>query len=307
MTGFLDEMLERAVDSKSSLAELMRKCLILSYKLDINDFREWAEKELNGYDDWKALPEYRVQLAPSYGHFLGPFNASITNYPLPLQCIPEEYRDIVKAIYLMDSIGTIEAMVAKSDDDKGTLGVKWPPDIIAIVSNKILRGYALADAWISGSPAFLYEVLERVRNRVMQFVLEVQKLVGNVEGLQDKIIEEVKKPLTEKFQQIIVLGNNNGNIAGDQKQSKVNITNINKGNIDTLRYKLENHGLNNDQISDLIENLSKDTRDGNDGFGPRILKWIADFSTNIAQGVVQNVTMQSLPGVVDAIKQFLGV
>jgi hypothetical protein len=63
--------------SKEPLGVLLRKCLILATRLKNNALREWSNKELNGYSNDDALPEYRTFKAHSKGHFVGPFGAEV--------------------------------------------------------------------------------------------------------------------------------------------------------------------------------------------------------------------------------------
>jgi hypothetical protein len=56
----LDEIIDLAVDDQAPISVLLRKCLVLSYKLNNDRLRSWSDKELNGYnrsDD--EVPEYR--------------------------------------------------------------------------------------------------------------------------------------------------------------------------------------------------------------------------------------------------------
>ena len=244
---------------------------------------------------------YRVQPCSPYGHFFGPFGRAINNYPIPMLTIPEKYREVVNSIYLRDSIGTVEAMLANADGS-GSIRVVWPPDLIAIVGRDILEGYALADAWTSGSTAFLYEVLERVRNRVLQFVLEVKKMVGTVDDLKAENVADIKDPLNDKFQQIIVMGDNSGNIAGNQPHASVNVTNIKMGDFNTLKSELEKQGLDEELIQGLEKALSEDGDQKKEG--GRVSQWIADFSAKVALGTLDKVSVQALPGILDAINQY---
>ena len=45
----LEEIIELAVDDNGSLSALLRKCLVLSFRLKNERLRMWADKELDGY------------------------------------------------------------------------------------------------------------------------------------------------------------------------------------------------------------------------------------------------------------------
>jgi hypothetical protein len=74
----LQEIRDGAVDSKTDITTVLRKCLVLAAKLRHEGFRKWVEQELNGYQgDRDDLPPYRVLHVESLGYFVGRFGAQI--------------------------------------------------------------------------------------------------------------------------------------------------------------------------------------------------------------------------------------
>lgn len=55
----LRSLRERMLDESEPLAGLLRKCLLLGAETGSVALRDWARKELNGYGDQDAVPEYR--------------------------------------------------------------------------------------------------------------------------------------------------------------------------------------------------------------------------------------------------------
>ena len=43
----------------TDLSLILRKAKVLAYKLKNQEFKDWVEHELNGYDENDLLPEYR--------------------------------------------------------------------------------------------------------------------------------------------------------------------------------------------------------------------------------------------------------
>ena len=91
--SLLREIQNAAIDSKTDLASLLRKCKVLAIRLGSADFRKWVDDELSGYKSTGDLPDYRILQVNSKGHFAGAFGSGINNADLPLFCIPEEYRE----------------------------------------------------------------------------------------------------------------------------------------------------------------------------------------------------------------------
>lgn len=54
----IDE-LENEILNNGEISSILRKALIIANKLNLTDFEEWIKSELNGYEDYSELPEYR--------------------------------------------------------------------------------------------------------------------------------------------------------------------------------------------------------------------------------------------------------
>jgi AbiTii-like protein len=54
------EIEKEAVDGGGSVAAALRKCLVLGGELRSPELREWASRELNGYEDEDEVPAYRI-------------------------------------------------------------------------------------------------------------------------------------------------------------------------------------------------------------------------------------------------------
>lgn len=59
-TKLLDEIERAAVDADGDIAVALRKCLILGGTLRSPELRDWATRELRGYEDADAVPPYRI-------------------------------------------------------------------------------------------------------------------------------------------------------------------------------------------------------------------------------------------------------
>ena len=57
--SLIDELQRDALDSKVSVTELLRKCLVVGSKLGVGELTDWARLELDGYKNISEVPEYR--------------------------------------------------------------------------------------------------------------------------------------------------------------------------------------------------------------------------------------------------------
>ena len=54
------ELQRSALNSNTSVTELLRMALVVARKLKIKEFEQWVELELKGYPDINEVPEYRI-------------------------------------------------------------------------------------------------------------------------------------------------------------------------------------------------------------------------------------------------------
>jgi hypothetical protein len=172
----VDEIIQMASDGKRSLADALRKCLILAFDLKNDKLKQWVEKELNGYNRDDEVPEYRRAMLHSKGNFHGPFGAWIQERPLPLAVIAKEHRDMLTS-KLTQPIAAYEA----SSEHKGQPVINWPPDLIARYQGKFISDYALAQAWQEVPTTLMVGLCEEVRNRLLRFALEIREELGHVD------------------------------------------------------------------------------------------------------------------------------
>lgn len=84
----LRSLRERLLDESEPLAGLLRKCLLLGAETGSDALRNWARKELNGYNADDEVPQYRKIPSPpiamdSFGGFTVARNQIIDRHQLP--------------------------------------------------------------------------------------------------------------------------------------------------------------------------------------------------------------------------------
>lgn len=175
--SLLREIQSAAIDSKTDIASLLRKCKVLAARLGSIEFRAWVDKELSGYKSADDLPEYRILHVNSKGHFSGPFGSGINNADIPLLCIPEEFREGLSRSNIMEPVASIEALVSRCDE--GTAQEPWDPNLVAFVGGKIYRNMNCMQAWKVLPVTALVAALDEIRNRILNFVLEIEAQAPN--------------------------------------------------------------------------------------------------------------------------------
>jgi len=169
--SLLREIQDAAIDANKDLAVLLRKCKVLAARLRSPEFKQWVESELSGYKDINDLPDYRVLRVNSKGHFSGPFQSGLRNADIPLLCIPAEFHKNLSHSYLNQPVASLESLAR---DSNGTLQESWNPDLVAFVGQNIYEGMNCVQAWKVIPKSGIVAALDAVRNRILNFVLEIE-------------------------------------------------------------------------------------------------------------------------------------
>jgi hypothetical protein len=170
--SLLREIQNSAIDSKTDLASLLRKCKVLAARLGSAEFRKWVDDELSGYKSPEDLPDYRILHVNSKGHFSGAFGSGINNADIPLFCIPEEFREAMSRSNMMEPVASIEALVSKCKG--GAVQEPWNPDFVAIIGQNIYKHMNCMQAWKVVPITALIAALDEIRNRILNFVIEIE-------------------------------------------------------------------------------------------------------------------------------------
>lgn len=170
--SLLREIQDAAISSEVELTTLLRKCKVLSARLGNDDFKRWVDNELGGYKDAESLPEYRLLHVNSKGHFSGAGGSSLKHADIPMSCLPEELRDDLSKSYVRGGIASLEVIVTKFVE--GTATEPWNPDLVAHVGQSIYQGMNCMQAWKVIPITSIVGTLDAVRNRILNFVLEIE-------------------------------------------------------------------------------------------------------------------------------------
>ena len=277
----VDEIIDGAVDGRTPLADVLRKCLVLSFQLKNDRLKEWVEKELNGYGREDTLPEYRDLQLHSKGHFLGAAGASISNLPLPLAVLDQKHQAYMRTAKCKAPIASYDTG-GKTDEDQNAI-IPWPPDLIAVYQSKFINGYTLAQAWQEVPASALVSLVETVRNRVLRFALEIRDELG----LVSDNAQELPKAKVEQIVTNYIYGGTNiiGGIVRDFTQ--IGSIVVGKGDFDSLCKALNTLDIHQPDIQTLTKAIEEDGAVSK-GLGEKTMAWIMEIGkkfTNIGLDV----------------------
>ena len=292
------------VDPKIRLSDILRKATIFAHRLKSTEFKQWIDKEINGYDGKvEDLPKYRVLSTQTYGNFSGPFQSGLRNAPIPSAHFPEEIHKFATTQPFPQSIRELEFMVENSD--KNNINLSWSPDLVVLIADKIYENMVCMQAWKVISINQIEGIIDTVRNRLLNFILEIEEMdseAGEARQGESKLSPD---KVTQTFNNYI-LGNNNIVGSGSNFTQSVQQS-ITQGDFKSLEHALKELGIKEKDIKELSEAIEKDgNRKQADGIGQSVKAWIGNMIQKIISGA-WNIALETAPLILSsAISSYYG-
>lgn len=284
-----------ATDPSHSLSDLLRKCQILAFRLRHEPFKGWVGYELNGYPDGATLPPYRASLRGEIkADLAGPFGAAGKNVPVPSSLFPDEYRDQATRFEFYQGVATLESLIAdaKRGGQPSILSM-FPVEISARM--QIWQGYQTMTMWLQVPIASVVGVLDQVRSRALEFVLEIE-----AENPDAGATATTEPPVPLARADAIF----NTVIYGGQVAIGPNATvNVTLGDLGSLMVYLEVQGVAKADRDGLKAALAADKGKP----GPRVKAWLGEMAMKAAASGGR-VTESAVAGLIaTAVARFLGL
>lgn len=250
MSSLVLELQRDALNPSTSILVLLRKALVVARKLNIKEFQDWVEKELNGYPNESELPKYRFMFGELKA--LNPYHGWIPYIVHP------QIKELVSKRPVHQPISQIESLIGNTEDTKSNI-VTMPPDL-----EYLLRQYddIRFDIKVHIDRSQAHGVLEAVRDVVLSWSLKLEEdgILG--EGMtfsqEEKHIAAKHKHDYSSFIQI--------NVRQSQMQSSSSESQSNSGSF--------NNDLRGANIANFANQLQDDAR-----------QVASNFSQNIGQNI----------------------
>ena len=194
-----------------SLSEILRKTFVFAYKTKNEKIKKWIENELNGYSlDIIEIPYYRIIHPDCYGTIIN-LVQKIENFPIPFCNIPENLKHHYNVFIFREAINVFEEHIKS---DSFSFNMLWPPDYIAVYNSSVKMdlGYSLVQAWWLVPKTSFGELLERVRNTLLKFILELEEEYPSLTEENYNIVSKEKVEQTFInciFNNGLIIGNGN--------------------------------------------------------------------------------------------------
>ena len=143
----LQELIRTATRQNSSISDVLRQCLVLAYELDNEALKAWLDGELNGYNNWDDVPNYRRINITAKGFFVGAFGSSINDQPLASHILDKEHRHWAEENRLMQPIAAYEEFTRERTKRSPSARVNWPASLTTRYQTKFFEDFVLNRAW----------------------------------------------------------------------------------------------------------------------------------------------------------------
>jgi hypothetical protein len=301
--SLLEDIQKEAVDSKSDLGALLRKCKVLAARLGSQPLEDWLLWESNGYPDDIAVPDYRIWPLTLKGHFSGPFSSGMRNAPIPMICLPANVKDKYQKYKCQQSIASIEQMI--KSDHNATLYVPTG-DLAVVLGTNVYKGQNCLQAWAEFGAGNLLELLNAVRNRILDFSLAIWKENSNAGETSPQSGNNIEPARVSQIFNTTVYGGT-ATLVGIAKDSPITVSVV-TNDFSSLEHALSQNGVSENDIKDLHAALETDDRPQLKGrFGPKVSDWISGMIIKAAEGGWSLTVGAAGNLLADAISRYYGL
>lgn len=299
----IEEIRNEITNSRFDLSSTLRKSKILASILDNDQLKNWVNSELSGYKNLEELPDYRIISIQSFGYFTGPFNSSVNNVPLPTVNLSKTLKDMAVEIKFNDGVRQIETLITNTKGE--SLKQVWPAEAVILAREHIQMsgGLVLAYAWKHINVSSLENILDQVRNRLLDFILELQDIDSEILVSNDAIKSIPQEKVNNIFNYTIY-GNSNVVASGSGITQTIH-QQINHGDFEALKKYLESLKIEQNDINSLEEIIDDDDHEDY-SFGEKVKSWVGQMTYKAIEGVWK-MSVETAPQLLNqAIKSYYG-
>lgn len=290
-TSSVIKLQQLALDLDIPIIELLNNAYVIALKLELSDFSQWCQSELNGYIDDVLVPPYRL--------FRGKIYVSDVSGFKPVEILGE-YSKYCEEKIIRDPIYNLQNLLSK---DKDFIFLKLAPKIEKVLIKELIqddkrifgslgltnnRYYDLiAPTYmpvLAISKAQITNVSSIIRQTILNWSLSLEKQGILGDGL---IFTKQEKKMIQNVNYNI---GNVGNMANHNDNSTINQTSSNtvqviKGDFNSLASKLKDYGVEETDIQDLRNVIDvTPAPTSSDELGEGVTNWLGKMSLKALKG-----------------------
>lgn len=232
MSSIIQDLQIEATNPNSSVSDILRKAKIVAVKLDLKEFGDWIEKELNGYSVLhnEDLPKYRVVTGEAKAW--NPYHGW-----QPIMFNDLNSAEIMSKRGVMQAIGELDDLIKT---DSSTFMI----DYNASAKKSIMEAIDFeTDIKFMAGRSAITGILEGVRNLILDWALKLEKAGVIGEGISFSKKDVEKAQAVNTTYSIGHIENFAGAIGNISDQANVSIQQAN--------------GFSSEKVINLIDQIKK--------------------------------------------------
>ena len=294
------------VNSGVPISDILRKAKILASLLKNEEFKGWIDAELGGYSTPDGRPEYRRFRSMSFGTFAGRFGQMAKNVPIPGALLPTSLQELAGHLEMSQGVKEIETLAAQAGQD-GAVRIAWPAEAVILARDHVQMddGSMLVEAWKPLVKGQLDGILDQVRNRLLDFFLELREINPEIVNSETAIRDVPRDTVTHLFQTTIYGGRNI--VATGTNFEQKTTEQIGIDDKTSLLDYLDNTGIDSDSLSELENAIREDgDRRQERELGRHVKSWIGKMMVKALDGTWKTA-LKTAPGVLQgALSRYYG-
>jgi len=270
----VDEIINLLGSKDGSLTDAFLKTKILIHKIGLDNINnaDWIDSELNGYSEGVELPSYRVLQNQV---LVNATNAAyqFKSHPIPLSHLTKEQIESLTKSKMRHSVMELEKFVEKQS---GSLIAYIPPESYFLLQKGLDKGVYISQAWCEIGKSDIVKILSLLRNKLLDFVLQLNK-VFQYELSEEEFEEEKSK--TQAILNNSSFGDNATIVINQGSSNSVDVS-VNQSKFEELEDTLSKNGVSADDIHALKKAISDDAGHADlnsKKVGPSVREWMVSM------------------------------
>jgi hypothetical protein len=200
-------------------------------------------------------------------------------------------------------IGTLEYMIA--DGRTADLQMPWPAEYIAVCSDKFFEDYSCVEAHKAVGTGCIKHVLEVVRNKLLNFVLELRDKYPEA-AETDKSLSSVPIDDSKAVFNTFIVGNGNTTSVGQQSPA-IAVDSVKLNDLDSLAAFMKVMGIPEANVGELVQSVKDDKlpREAT-AVGTKVGAWIKWIAKQLGTGALKLAEATGPDILVKAISAYYG-
>lgn len=312
--SLIKDILDELMDTDKSLLGPMMKLYYFAKEIQNEALTTFLNKEINGYEVEDDIPDYRKTGGQLFVTVQVGMYANNTNEcEIPRSFFSDKMQSLLTEIQLYEGVAVLEKMV-EENKQQSFIYKGLPMEALHIISPVVKKLYSSTRkltpiaARVKANANIISQATQSIRTRLLDFVYEIKEAFGLDINISEYKKDHVNNNQTiNNFMSTTIHNTGNGNFinTGNNNHNVVNIT-IQKGDLAAFQKRLEEIGVESEEIKEISEIVQTEQLDGAN-LGPKASGWIGKMVTKTLSGASKIGIGAAGNLLATAVKLYLGI